>query len=254
MFLFILLLISINVYAVVRVEPARIIINAVNKNSRTGMIEVINKGEEEIELTALLNDWSLDSEDSLIYYEEGQTKYTLNGLIKFNPKKFTLPPGGKQIVRFTISDPEEELPIERRGVIFFEQETEMIDAATGSRIKNQIGSVIYYVPENLKYQFQFLGLRVYKNKESLPQGIELHVRNTGNAHLRYFISYKIVDSENKVVMEDEFEELVILPEFKRVFSFYLLERLDPGKYTFIANFNLYNISKDAEYQIPITIE
>ena len=242
-------------WAAVRVEPARIILNALDKKHSTGLIEVINTGEEEIELKALLNDWALDENDGLIFYEAGETDYSLDGLIKFNPREFKIPPGKKQIVRFTISNPETAETIrERRGVVFFEQETGLIDAATGSNVKSQVGSVIYYIPESVKYDFKFNGLRVYKTSDSIPQGITIRVKNDGEAHLRYYPSYKIINSENKVVMEKSFSELIILPGYERQFAFYLEDRLKKGDYTFILSFRLYNTSYEPEYQIPITIE
>ena len=240
--------------ATVRVEPARIIINALNDKPSTGMIEVVNNGEEEIELKAFLNDWSLDNKDSLVVFEPGKTDYSLNELIKFNPKEFTIAPGKKQIVRFTISTPKDDIIRERRGVVFFEREMQDIDVGTGSRVRSQIGTVIYYIPENISYTFQFLGLRVYKTSKGIPQGIALHLKNDGEAHLRYYTSYKIVDSQNKIVMEDNFEELLILPGYERQFAFYLKDRLKTGQYKFLLEFKFYNNKEVAEYQIPIKIE
>ena len=254
-FIFCLILISELSLAAVRVEPARIILNSLNKRNNTGLIEVINTGEEEIELKALLNDWALDENDDLVYFEAGETDYTLDGLIKFNPREFKIAPGKKQIIRFTISNPETAETIkERRGVVFFEQETGLVDAATGSNVKSQVGSVIYYIPENVKYNFKFNGLRVYKTSDPVPQGITIRVENEGEAHLRYYPSYKLINANNNVIMEKDFSELIILPGYQRQFSFFLEDRLPKGSYTFILSFRLYNTSYEPEYQIPITIE
>ncbi|MGM0602257.1 MAG: hypothetical protein ACQESS_02960 [Bacillota bacterium] len=252
---FFLISFSFDTSATVRIEPARIILNALEKEHSTGMIEVINSGEEEVELTALLNDWALDERDAVVYYDPGETDYTLDGVIKFNPRQFVVPPGKKQIVRFTISRPEnEKIPKERRGVVFFEQETEYMDVATGSRVKTQVGTVIYYIPEGVKYSFKFTGLRVYNTSESLPQGIVLRLQNDGDAHMRYYPSYKIVDSENKIVEEKTFNELLILPGYERQFSFFLENKLAPGDYKVLLEFKFYNTNNKAEYQIPIKIE
>lgn len=248
-------ILTFEVAASVRVEPARIIINTLEQKNNTGLIEVINNGEEKIELTAFLNDWSLDERDSVIFFEAGYTDYSLDGLIKFNPRIFAVQPGKKQIVRFTISDPEAlEIPKERRGVVFFEHETGQIDEATGSRIKAQIGTVIYFIPENVKYNFKFLGLRIFKNDVGLPQGVVIKIANNGEAHIRYYPFYRIVDSQNNVVMEKEISELLVLPNNEREFAFYLEERLEPGNYKFMLEFNLHNINRQVEYQIPITID
>lgn len=257
--IFIFSLIFINqsgiISATVRIEPARIIINALDNTRSTGMIEVINNGEEEIELTAILNDWALDERDALVVFDAGETDYTLENLIKFNPKKFTLAPGKKQIVRFTVAPPRNlNISKERRGVVFFEREMDYIDAATGSRVKSQIGTVIYYIPKDVVYKFNFLGLRVYKTIPELPQWILLNIRNDGDAHLRYFPSYKVVNSKNEVIMEASFDQFLILPKNERQFSFYLEERLPVGEYKILLTFNFYNNDQVAEYQVPIKIE
>ena len=245
---------TISVQATVRVEPSRIILNALESKRSTGVIEVVNNGEEEIELTTVLHDWSLDERDSVVVFEAGKTEYTLDGLIKFNPRVFTLAPGQKQLVRFTVSSPESENPKERRGIVFVEHETDLIDNATGSRVKTQIGTTIYYVPVGVKYDFKFTGLRLFNNSEPMPQGISLRVENNGDGHLRYYPSYKIINSENKLVMEREISQLLILPHNQRQFSFYLEERLEPGNYKFMLEFRFHNTDRTAEYQIPIKIE
>lgn len=248
------LLISTSIFASVRVEPSRIILNALERERSTGTIEVVNNGEEEIELTTVLYDWSLDERDSVVVFEAGETEYTLAGLIKFNPRKFTLAPGQKQIVRFTVSSPESENPRERRGIVFVEHETELIDEATGSRVKTQIGTTLYYIPVGVKYNFKFTGLRVFNSPEPMPQGISLRINNAGDGHMRYYTSYKIINSNNELVMEDKLNQLLILPKNERYFSFYLKDRLEPGNYKFMLEFSFYNTDRVAEYQIPIKIE
>lgn len=252
--LLIILLITVTTLATVRVEPSRIILNALERERSTGVIEVVNNGEEELELTAALYDWGLDERDSVVIFDEGKTDYTLSGLIKFNPRVFTLAPGQKQLVRFTVSNPESETPRERRGIVFIEHETDIIDDATGSRVKAQIGSTIYYVPVGVKYDFRFLGLQLYNTEAPLPQGISLRVRNDGEGHMRYYPSYKIVDSENKVVIEKEISQLLILPHNQRQFSFYLEDRLEAGNYKFLLEIRFHNTDRVAEYQIPIKID
>lgn len=251
--LLLVFLITTHAGATVRVEPARIIINTLAQSRSTGTIEVINKGEEAVELKAVLNDWSLNEEDALLFFNPGENNYSLAGLIKFNPRVFTLQPGKKQIVRFTINTPENPEK-ERRGVVFFEQETDYTAGETGSKVVTQIGTVIYLVPENIKYNFKFTGLRVYKTPPPEPQPVVLSVENAGTGHFRYYLSYKVVDSQNKLVMEEKFNnEFIILPEYKRKITFMLAERLKPGDYKLMLQFSFYNTDQTADYQIPIKI-
>ena len=71
LFLVLIIIFIFTAYALatIRVEPSRIILNALEKERSTGVIEVINNGEEEVELTTLLKDWSLDEKDSVVVFE-----------------------------------------------------------------------------------------------------------------------------------------------------------------------------------------
>lgn len=257
-FLIMLLILLLAFYSVVteataRIEPARIIINSHQNSRSTGVIEVINTGTEEVKLTALLNDWALDENDKLVFYEAGKMDSTLVGLIKFNPKKFSLSPGKTQIVRFTINTPENTSQ-EKRGVVFFERETDYMEVATGSKIKTQVGTVIYLVPDKIKYNFKLLGLQIYNSLAPAAQGIVLKIENAGAGHMRYYPAYKIIDSASKLVMEEDFGEYIILPGAKRNFSFILPERLKKGEYKLLLNIKFYNNQQTADYQIPIKIK
>lgn len=237
--------------AAVRVEPARIILTSKLGAQNTGVIEVVNNGEKEAMLQAFLYDWSLDDKDGLKTYQAGTLDTTLNNYIKFNPRSFIIEPGKKQLVRFTISTPE-DLDKELRGIVFFEQEIQAPQDGSGALVKTQIGSVIYLVPEYVEYNFRINEVR-FATIES-PQRCLIIVENMGKAHLRFNINYKIIDSTNQLIEEDTLDTNVLLPDYERGLAFNFNNEMKPGDYKLLLTFNFINDKKSAEYEIPFQIK
>lgn len=251
--IFLLLLFSSNLLATVRVEPAKILIKSDLGQRSTGTIDVYNNGEENVLLQAYLYDWTLDARDDVKTYYPGTLDNSLNGYIKFNPRSFILEPGKKQVVRFTITTPE-ELDRELRGIVFFEQETNLIDNSTGSIVKSQIGTVIYLTPDKVNYSFQLNDVRVLEEKVNNRYRFVVIMENKGEAHLRLVINYKIIDENNSLIEEGEFDQYVLLPDFRRALIFSPTNELKPGNYKLYLNYYFMNSKREKEYEIPITLK
>ncbi|PRX32539.1 hypothetical protein BX659_10488 [Orenia metallireducens] len=244
---------SERVMAITHIEPARIILYVEPGDRTTGTIKVTNKSEKETEVKAILYDWTLDDNDGLNATIAGSRPETLDGLIKFNPRRFKLKPGKTQVVRFTISAPK-DINIERRGIVFFEEETGLIEKTTGANVVTQIGTTIYLAPTTAKSEFKLLGAKVYipKDRQKKKLGV-LSLNNQGNAHIRYIISYKIIDEKGALVNENKFTEQVILPGFKRGVTFPIKQDLKSGSYKMLLSFEFHGTAKKANYTIPFKI-
>ena len=254
-FLYILVLIvTPNILAVTHVEPAKMIVKTEPGQRQTGLIKVTNKGEEEIELKAILYDWELKDDDSLNALEAGSNEYTLDGLIKFNPKIFKLAPGKTQVVRFTITAPD-NIEKERRGIVFFEEETNLIDQATGARVITQVGTAIYFVPTTSYSKFELLGSKIYNpaDNNELSRCLLLF-QNTGNTTLRYIISYLVINENGALIDKREYNEKIILPSYKRVLGFNFGQKFESGNYKMKLTIDFFGTDKNGEYTIPFKIE
>lgn len=253
--LIVLLVISFNyeVFATIKVEPARIIINSKLNSRSTGVIEVINNGEEQMLLQAFLYDWTLNDREALITYEPGTLDNSLSNYIKFNPRSFILDPGKKQIVRFTITTPE-SLDRELRGIVFFEHETDYTDEATGAKVKTQLGTVLYLIPENVNYNFKLNEVRFSTAQDKDVHSSLLIMENRGAAHLRFSINYKIIDENSNLIEEARLDNNVLLPDFQRGLIFNYNQKLSPGNYKLILEFNFLNSNKKSDYEIPFTVK
>lgn len=245
---------AIEVAAITHVEPARFIISVNPGQRRTGTIKVTNKGEEEIAVKAILYDWDLKRDDSLITLEAGTKQETLDQLIKFNPRQFKIAGGKTQVVRFTIRAPE-NLKKERRGIVFFEEETGLTEESTGAKVVTQIGTAIYFVPSTAEFRFKLLGAKIKVAETEADDNLALLLmENAGQAHIRYTVNYKIINSKGALIADNEVTEKVILPQKTRVLSFAIKEKIPAGKYKMLLQLEFYGTDKAADYTLPFVVE
>ena len=251
--LLIFILLNTISYAAVKVEPARIIMNSKLDTRTTGVINVVNNGDSQVFLQAYLYDWTEDKTESLITRNPGELDSSLYNHIKFNPRSFILEPGQKQVVRFTITTPE-DLEQELRGIVFFEEEISYSEEGTGARVITQVGTVIYLVPENVKYHFKLNEIRFKAQTESENMSSLIIMENKGNAHIRYELKYKVIDSNSRLVEEGSLEEKIIIPTFERGVIINFENRLNPGDYKLLLSYNFINNNEQKSYEIPFKVK
>ena len=252
-FLLLVLIISSSlVNASVRVEPARIILSSKLGARSTGVINVINNGEEEVLLQAYLYDWLVDNQEGISILEPETLDSSLSNYIKFNPRSFILGPGEQQKVRFTIASPQ-DLDRELRGIVFFEREISY-EEGTGARVLTQIGTVIYLIPENVEYGFKLKEARFSTKNDDGNQSCMLIMENIGKAHLRFILDYKIIDSNSKLIEESSITNKVLLPGYERGLVFNFNNQLASGDYKLLLNYSFLNNDRGASYEIPFSVE
>ncbi len=179
-------------------------------------------------------DWNVNEKNELVEYEMGTLKETLDGLIRFNPRRSSLEPWESQIVRITINFPEGEgEPFERRGIIFFEHEEEAeMEEWLGAVIKTMIGAIIYARPSEFSFNFLLIEGLVLSG----PSGQQVAALLLGNpsfVHARFTIDYRVVTAEGEIFEEGEVTEKVFLPETARTIYIPFQKPYPPGEYRLI---------------------
>ena len=172
---------------VARVEPSKFILHCRRAGSPTRSKSPTPRYGGGI--TAVIYDWTLDQEGRLVTFRAGERADTLDGLIKFNPRRFKLAPGQSQYVRFTLTAPKSGDWLERRGIIFFEESRPSSDPL-GSTMVFQVGTTVYLSFTETVHSFRLLGVKVEATPHG-PPAILLGVANEGQAHIRYQIAYQI---------------------------------------------------------------
>lgn len=236
--IFSILLFNSVAYATLRVEPSRYIFYLEEGERATDVIKVTNNTNRPLNLSANYYDWELDEKYELVILESGSIKETLQGLIRFNPRDFTLNPGEEQIIRFTIDpfDGTDDL-FERRGIIFFEHVDEFdgSEEGVGASVVSMIGTTVYVVPENQGFTFNLLDSLILKmNNDEYIGAVLTH--NDSQRHVRFNIDYKIIDEDNELIKEGKTEERVVLPGEERSLMFPLEHDFNSGNYEIILDF------------------
>lgn len=234
------------------VNPGRFIFNLKPGEMTTGAIEVTNSGEEPIEVRAVLYDWTLSDSDELVIFPGKTRDDSLNDLVKFNPRQFKLGPKEKQLVRFSIKVPETGFDSERKGIVFFEQDSPFEQDGIGAKVTTQVGTTIYVIPTTVQMVFRLAKVQVYFPPTGDPLGLVL-VGNEGVAHVRYSFSYKVVGEKGKVLEEGSVSEQVLLAGFHRVVSFPLKTKLENGRYNLVTTFQFYGTDRKVTSSVPFEV-
>ena len=241
------------VSASTNVDPSRIMFVAKPGERVTGTIKVTNPSNLVAEVSATVYDWTLNEADRMVTSEVGTRKDSLKGLIKFNPQNFKIPPGESQIVRFTVTAPKEGELFERRGIVFFEEKSVYQNQdGMGATVVTQVGSTIYLALEGMRMAFNLKDARIVKNADGAYQGM-INIANQGEGHVRYRISYKLINQKKALIHEEQFSENVILPQFERDVSFPLPEKLAPGRYNLLLKLSFLGTNKSTSRTIPFTV-
>lgn len=234
------------------VEPGRFIF-ALKPNERvTDVIYVKNEGTKIAEVNATVYDWTLDAQDRLMVFDFGTRKDTLNGLIKFNPRRFKIAPGETQTVRFTLTASADNTVGERRGIVFFEEESSLMEQGLNAKVLTEVGSTIYLASAPMRLKLRLVSTKV----EILADGkLNLHVisSNEGSSHSRFKIDYKVVNEKGALINKGMTSEVVILPEVKKENVFPLEGKYTPGKYNLLLEFKFFNTTKTLVHSVPFII-
>jgi P pilus assembly chaperone PapD len=254
-FLLILMLIAIFTFSLVNastmVEPGKFIFEVKPGQKATGAIKVTNVGERAADVRAAIYDWTLDDKDSLVFLPAGTRADSLKGLIKFNPRRFKLAAGESQIVRFTLTAPTQDT-LERRCIVFFEEEDSVMNRQMSASVVTQVGSTIYMSVEPMKRAFRLLKTTLEKHGEK-RFGVTT-VKNVGQCHIRFQVRYKITAANGAVIHQQASGVNLILPGFQRTFSFPIDKKLTPGKYNLVMDFKFMGNPKSMIRSIPFTVE
>ncbi len=245
---------AITTEASIKVDPSRVIFHMEEGQRKTGTIQVYNNSNRELDLFAVLYDWELDEENNLVDYESGTFEHSLDGLIRFNPRQFSLGPGESQLVRFTITFPEEENPFERRGIIFFEHEDPLDeDDVAGAQLRTMIGTTVYAMPEIYEISLHYLEGLVHESEDGTFWGAIL-LGNNSPVHTRLEVDYTLINEKGAVIEEGRSEERVLLPQDVRGIYFPLEENFEPGNYQLLCDINLVGIDFTISESISFEIE
>lgn len=153
--------------------------------ARTYAFRLINRGDQPKEMQVQVINWTMDTDGHV--HRIAPTQQSLQPWMQVNPREFTIPAGGSQVVRFAVRPAVKLKPGEHRAMVFFD---EVPDAR------------VHYKPATLR-AFLHLGAAVYghvgpdhvsgkvRSLAADASGVTFHVANTGNATMRFAGRYAV---------------------------------------------------------------
>lgn len=215
-----------------QIEPSRIILEGMPGQDITSSVTVTNSGQDDAVIAAVLFDWTLGPDQQLVLQVGGESEATLADWIKFNPRRFTIPAGSGQIVRFTVRIPRDAAAMERRGMIAFQQSVIDDSGGAGATTTVQVTSTIYTSISPVIRTCTVADGTVYTDAEKGETRVELELAGNGTAHYRGSVQLVVYsDGQNEPLATGQLDSFVVLPGVVTPYSIPLGKALSAGTYT-----------------------
>jgi hypothetical protein len=162
-------------------------------------------------LIVRLDDWKISPSGEFSFVAAKTTPRSAASWITYGPSEFTLAPGARQVVRFTVSVPKDTQPGDYYLACYVEERTPPPPPGEGQRqlnIKYRFYSLIYVRVPGLTAEGVLQGLET-----SVQNGLPVimpKLANMGNSRLRPKHSVEIRDSSDKVVFSTPMTETLVV--------------------------------------------
>ncbi len=221
--------ISLNVW------PPKVDLNVVPGESRTGVINVDNKGREKIQVYGYITDINMDKYGELLFPEGGTLPTSCESWILINPENFFLSQGAGQKVRYTLKVPDNVLGT-HLAAIFFHTKPQDATRGSGSRLTVRVGTLFVINITGTGYKDgELSSLSLNNTSKANTAQIELGFLNKGNILTRPSgtVEIQTVDGWTVDKLAINEENQAVLPNSERIFRIQLAN-IKPGSYNLVA--------------------
>ncbi len=193
-------------------------------------VDVTNLSGEPAVVRVRLSDWTMNDDGRLDLAPRGSTPQTIDSLVEFEPREFSLQPGETGRIHLTARMPAGGLPT-RWGVLLSEVRPAVArPGGFGPRALVEMGTTLYLsrVPPEESHA-QLTGMSI------LPAGgdsvtLSLRVRNSGERQIYVAGQAAITDAAGKQVASGALPSGVVLPGRVRHLTWKCPAGLPPGSY------------------------
>lgn len=193
----------------------------------TDALIVTNTLKHKVRLKAEVYDFDVDDRGNMVVLKTNTIPLSCASWIKFNPREFTLSPGEKQIVRFTIRAPENTIAGEHRCIIIFGTPPVAEPGVVG--IVLNIGVVVYAAVPEIERSCEVKNISEISYKDGVLKFIT-QLYNSGNARFRGRGKYEIKNDKGEVIFEDIFPDFTVMPERNLLIPLEKEIEISPGSY------------------------
>ncbi len=173
----------------------------------------------------------------------GTSDYSCADMVTFSPTNLTLPPFGKENIKYSFKTPE-DFQGGCDGVLFFEMDRDVSKAKMGMSFVTRIGALFFLESTD---KDKTADVKDFSFDQARLQG---SFHNQGNIVLFPKGIYYILNEDGLVEDRGEVNKLYIPPGARADFHFSVPEALDAGTYTVVLTFDLDggdSIVKEADF-------
>ncbi len=245
-------------WAGVRIDKPKIRFTVAPGGHVSDEIKVENTGKEPITVRVYLEDWVYKTQDGgKEFMPKGTTPLSCAPWINYFPADIQLAPLGEQMVRFTVS-----VPQDAKGghfcVMFFETgggEAKTINpegAEVTVKVYNRLGSLFYIDSDGTVSKVgEIRNMKASQNLNHFLIGADFF--NTGNTDISGKGTFNVFDSEGYVYLRGAFPEFYTLPGDKAALTADVASaNFKPGAYDVLLTLefeNGGNLVQEATFQV-----
>lgn len=184
-------------------------------------------------VVASLNDWNLNQQGELEFYQAGTRPNSASPWMIYSPGEVAVMPGKTHSIRVTISVPKDATPGDHLAALVIEQRPDTIKLNQNARqmlMRFRMASMFYITVPQVTRRGTLENLKATVDARGIV--ITPTLRNGGNSMIRPITSAKVIDSAGRTVAElPEGESLPILGGAELSQPLVIEKALRPGAYT-----------------------
>lgn len=245
-------------WAGIRIDKPKIRLTIAPGSYDGGEVKVENNGNDPASVKVYLEDWVYKVQDGgKEFIPKGTTPLSCSNWITFYPADFTVPVGGTQMVRYTVT-----VPQDAKGgyysVMFFETgggDMEKLDEQGNTmtvKVLNRLGALFYVEPQGtIQKTAELKNLVISQNLNRLNVSADLI--NTGNTDIAASGTFDVMDAQGFVYARGAFEDAYTLPKDKATIrSVVNSTNLKAGDYDILITLDFQNngnLIKEAKFSV-----
>jgi hypothetical protein len=226
---------------IVKVDQAKIRIIAPAGQTAIGRIEVKNPSDEVKNIKVYAEDWLYSNErGEKEFFLAGTKELSCAKWISFVPAEFSISPGGKEYIQYTVRIPQ-DVSGSYRAILFFESMMGVVQESTEAMaivpVAVRVGTLVSVEVEGTVLRSaQVENLKMIKTQDGY--NIEADFTNTANADITVAGNFDVVDKKGMVFSRGEFKNRYTLPGDKVKIASAWKGLLPKGSYDLVITLDL----------------
>ncbi|MDW8329151.1 MAG: hypothetical protein RML48_04115 [Candidatus Bipolaricaulota bacterium] len=211
--------------------------------SFAGAYEVLNNSQQPRKFTVEIKDYDRNLDGGLVLLPPATHPRSLAKFLSVTPTEFTLAPGQKQTISFTVQIPSTERGPNWSAIVVTSlysapsPQGGEADQQPQPPIGVQIGTAEQFVtkirrtdPTNAVNRGRILSVRALLPERDRPLRIVTEYENTGTTFQQLKVELRVINTKGEVVRQRQLSDVVLLPGGKQRIEIPVTPALSPGTY------------------------